>query len=111
MASDGKEVPILVDPKGYAGRNISDLLQQSVSPFTRVKIAELLNDISDCGLRTVLVVDALNECPEKFRAKLFEKIQAFTHYVFARRPEASLERRLADCFTDFRLSDLSPASI
>jgi hypothetical protein len=84
LASDGKEVPILVDPKGYAGGKFSDLLQQSISPFTRVKIAELRKDISDCGLHPVLVVDALNECPESFRTKLFEKIQAFVVHYEAR---------------------------
>ena len=84
LASDGREVPILVDPKGYAGGKFSDLLQQSISPFTPVKTAELLKDISDCGLHPVLVVDALNECPEKSRTKLFEKIQAFVVHYEAR---------------------------
>lgn len=77
LASDGKEVPILADPKGYAGDNFSGLLQQCASPFTRMKVDELLGDISACGLQPVLVVDGVNECPEMFRAKLFEKIQAF----------------------------------
>jgi hypothetical protein len=77
LAEDEKEVPILADPKGYAGGDFSRLLQQSASPFSRRNVAELLRDISACGLRPVLVVDGLNECPEMFRAKLFEKIQAF----------------------------------
>jgi len=77
LASDGNEVPILADPKGYMGGAFSRLLQQSASPSTRMKVDELLGDISACGLQPVLVVDALNECPEMFRAKLFEKIQAF----------------------------------
>jgi Nuclease-related domain len=84
LASDGKEVPILADPKGYMGGDFSRLLQQSASPFTRMKVDELLGDISACGLQPVLVVDALNECPEMFRAKLLEKIQAFVVHFAAR---------------------------
>jgi hypothetical protein len=77
LAKDGKEVPILVDPKGYAGGEFSRLLQQSISPYTEVNFKELIGDISACGLRPVLVVDAVNESPEVFRPKLIEKLQAF----------------------------------
>ena len=77
LAGTAKEVPILVDPKGYAGGEFSRLLQQSISPCSEVRIEELIGDISACGLSPVLVVDALNECSEAFRSKLIEKLQAF----------------------------------
>ena len=61
LASEGKEVPILADPKGYEGGEFTRLLQQSASPFTEIKIGELIGDISACGLRPILVVDALRK--------------------------------------------------
>jgi hypothetical protein len=77
LAYHGKEVPIPVDPKGYAGGEFLRLLQQSISPYTEVRAEELIGDISASGLHPVLVVDALNECSEASRSKLIEKLQAF----------------------------------
>jgi hypothetical protein len=84
LASGGNEVPIPVDPKGYDDGELSRLLQQSSSPFAEGKAGKLVGDIVACGLRTVLVVDALNECPEAFRSKLIEKLQAFALQYDAR---------------------------
>ncbi|HMH14336.1 MAG TPA: nuclease-related domain-containing protein [Edaphobacter sp.] len=77
LAAGGNEVPIPVDPKGYGGGEISYLLQQSTSPFSALNVGKLVGDIVACGLRPVLVIDALNECPEAFRSRLLEKLQAF----------------------------------
>ena len=77
LATSGDEVPIPVDLKGYDGGELSRLLQQSTSPFAEINAGKLIGDISACGLRTVIVIDALNECPEAFRPKLLEKLQAF----------------------------------
>jgi hypothetical protein len=77
LARSGNEVPIAVDLKGYDGGEFSRLLQQSVSPFAEVSAGNLIGDINACGLRTIIVIDALNECPEAFRPKLLEKLQAF----------------------------------
>jgi hypothetical protein len=84
LASGGNEVPIPVDPKGYDDGELSRLLQQSSSPFAEGKAGKLVGDIVACGLRTVLVVDALNECPEAFRSKRIEKLQAFALQYDAR---------------------------
>jgi hypothetical protein len=77
LASRGTEVPIPVDLKGYDGGGFSHLLQQSTSPFVELNAGTLIGDITACGLRTVIVIDALNECPEALRPKLLEKLQAF----------------------------------
>jgi hypothetical protein len=77
LADGGNEVPIAVDLKGYDGGGFSRLLQQSTSPFAEVRVGKLISDINACGLRTVIVIDALNECPGAFRPKLLEKLQAF----------------------------------
>lgn len=77
LATAGNEVPIPVDLKGYDGGKFSRLLQQSTSPFAEVSAGEIIGSIATCGLRSVLVIDALNECPEAFRPKLLEKLQAF----------------------------------
>jgi hypothetical protein len=77
LASSGNEVPIPIDPKGYDGGEFSRLLQQSTSPFTAKEVGALIGDIAACGLRPVLIIDALNECPDTSRSKLIEKLQAF----------------------------------
>jgi hypothetical protein len=77
LAAGGNEVPIPVDPKGYGGGEISHLLQQSTSPFSALNVGKLVGAITACGLRPLLVIDALNECPEAFRSRLLEKLQAF----------------------------------
>lgn len=77
LTERGSEVPILVDPKGYDGGKFSRLLQQATSPFAEIAVGNLIEDIAACGLRPVLVIDAMNECPEAFRPTLLAKLQAF----------------------------------
>jgi Nuclease-related domain len=77
LASSGNEVPIPIDPKGYDGGELSQLLQRSTSPFAAKKVEALIGDMATCGLQPVLIIDALNECPETSRTKLIEKLQAF----------------------------------
>jgi hypothetical protein len=61
LAGSGNEVPIPVDPMGYGGGELSHLLQQVTSPFAEVSVGKLIEDITACGLRPVLVIDPLNE--------------------------------------------------
>ena len=53
------------------------LLQQATSPFAEISVGKLIEDFIACGLRPLLVIDALNECSEAFRPTLLEKLQAF----------------------------------
>jgi hypothetical protein len=84
LASEWNEVPILVDPRGYGGGDLSRLLQQSTSPFSATDVGKLIGSVVVCGQRPVLIIDALNECPDASCPKLLEKLQAFVRLRDAR---------------------------
>jgi hypothetical protein len=77
LSHDFEEVPIVVYPKSYSGGPVWPLIQRCAAPFLKGKLSELLDAISLVGYQSVLIIDALNECPAQHLAEFVRGIQAF----------------------------------
>jgi Nuclease-related domain len=80
----GAEVPVFIDSKRYGGGDFWPLLRQSIAPFFTGEPRHLLHAIRHAGLRPVLLVDALNECPTAIQVDLLKGVQAFAIHYDAR---------------------------
>ena len=83
-ARKGDEVPVLVEPKTYRGRDFWSLVRHGTAPMLGSDPRELLDAVRVCGLRPLLLVDALNECPAEHRGVLLRGMQAFALHFDAR---------------------------
>lgn len=77
LAAHGDEVPLLVEAKRYRGGDFWTVLRHGTAPMFRGDPKELLEALRLCGLRPVLMVDAVNECTDTLRADFLRGIQAF----------------------------------
>jgi hypothetical protein len=84
LAGSGDEIPIFIEAKNYRGGNFAALLKQATAPFFRGEPVELLQAVRLCGLRPVLLADALNECTQTHLAELMRGIQTFAFQFEAR---------------------------
>lgn len=84
LADSDDEVPVLVEAKKYRGGDFSALLKQAIAPLFRGDPRDLLQAIRRCGLRPVLMIDALNECSDAHLSDLLRGAQAFTLHFDAR---------------------------
>ncbi len=84
LAASGDELPLLLEAKRYRGGDFWTLLRSGTAPLLRGDPIELLQAIQCCGLRPVLMLDALNECPERHLPDLLLGMQAFALQYDAR---------------------------
>jgi hypothetical protein len=84
LANGGGEVPLLVEGKRYRGGDFWNLVRQGTAPLFRGDPRDLLDAIRLAGLKPVLMVDALNECPRTHLADLVRGVQAFALQFEAR---------------------------
>jgi hypothetical protein len=84
LAKEGTEVPVLADAKGYRGGPFAPLLRRAAAPLLRGGVSELFDSVRLCGLRSVLLLDAINECPTRYLDELFLGVQAFVRQCDAR---------------------------
>lgn len=77
LADSNEEAPLLVEAKRYHGGDFAVLLKQATAPFHRGNPAQLLQSMRLCGVRPVLMIDALNECSEAHLPDLIRGAQAF----------------------------------
>jgi Nuclease-related domain len=77
MAASETEVPFLIDAKRYRGGEFCDLLRQSTAPHFAGDLKSLMRAFADTGIRPVLMIDALNECPESAQSDLLSGALAF----------------------------------
>lgn len=71
------ELPIFVEARAHHAGDFKIALRKSVAPLCTGDANELLNAMLLCGLTPVLVVDALNECDERYQHDFVKGIQAF----------------------------------
>ena len=83
-ARKGDEVPVLVEPKTYRGGDFWSLVRRGTAPMLGSDPRELLDAVRVCGFRSLLLVDALNECPAEHRGELLRGMQAFALHFDAR---------------------------
>jgi hypothetical protein len=77
ISAKGEELPLLLEAKGYRGGDFWSLLGHGTAPLFAGDPKELLDAMKCCGLRPVLMVDALNECGAGYLSGLLSGIQAF----------------------------------
>lgn len=83
-ASREEEVPLLIEPRTYRGGDFWSLVRRGVAPMFAGEPRELLDAVRTSGLRTILLVDALNECPDNHLADLLRGVQTFALHYDAR---------------------------
>jgi len=64
-------------PAKYFSKKFSDLLERSIAHLYPGKATELLNDFDVVGKCAYLIVDGINECPNRKLPALLETLQAF----------------------------------
>ena len=77
IASSDTELPLLVEAAKYRGGDFWSVLRQGTAPFFREDPRELLDAIRLCGVKPVLLVDAVNECADVHVSDLLKGVQAF----------------------------------
>jgi hypothetical protein len=77
LAAKGEELPLLIEAKRYRGTDFWTLLRHGTAPLFPGDPRELLDSMKICGLKPILMVDALNECSGTHRADLVKGVQAF----------------------------------
>jgi hypothetical protein len=82
--SEDYEVPLLLEARKYRGPDFWTLLKSATAPFFPGDPKQLLDDIRLCGLRPLLMVDALNECASTQLPELLRGIQSFCLQFSAR---------------------------
>lgn len=107
MSSKGDEIPLFVEAKRYRGGDFWRLLRQSTAPFFREDPKELLEAVRLCGLRPVVILDALNECSAVHLPDLLRGAQAFALYSGARVVLAS--QSLIEAPADLKTTTVSMA--
>ena len=83
-ARKGDEVPVLVEQKAYRGGDFWSLVRRGTAPMFTGDPRELLDAVRACGLRPLLLVGALNECPTEHRGELLRDVQTFALHFDAR---------------------------
>ncbi|MDP1572027.1 MAG: nuclease-related domain-containing protein [Vicinamibacterales bacterium] len=83
-ARQGAEVPVLVEPRTYRGGDFWSLVRRGIAPMHSADARAFLDAVRLCGLRPVLLVDALNECPAEHVGELLRGVQAFALHFDAR---------------------------
>ncbi len=102
------EVPLLVDASTYRGRDSRGLLRHETAQMFPGGPQALLDALDVCGRRTLLLVDAFNECPPEHRAELLRDLQALTldldaRVVFASQTDIDLPEDLPSMATRIEL--------
>jgi energy-coupling factor transporter ATP-binding protein EcfA2 len=67
-------IPIIIQARHFAGR-IDAMLDEAISSATRLRFAELASTSATANVIPVVIIDALNECPPKFRPSLIPTLQ------------------------------------
>src|SRR6266540_3879823 len=84
ISASEEEVPLLVEAKKDRGGEFWRVLRQGTGPLFRGDPKELLEAIRLCGLRPVLMIDALNDCSESDLPDLIRSAQTFALQFDAR---------------------------
>ncbi len=84
MSAKDEELPVLIEAKRYRGGDFWTVLKHGTAPLFRGDPKELLEAIRACGLRPVLIIDALNECSASHLPELIRGAQAFALQYEAR---------------------------
>ncbi len=84
ISTKGEEVPLLVEAKKYRGGDFWSVLRLGTAPLFQGDPRKLLEAIRLCGLRPVLMIDALNECNGNHVSDLIRGAQAFVLQFNAR---------------------------
>jgi hypothetical protein len=84
ISARGEELPVLIEARKYRGGDFATLLRQATAPVFRGDPKQLLEDMALCGVRPVLMVDALNECNTAYLPDLIRGIQTFSLQFEAR---------------------------
>jgi hypothetical protein len=82
-AKKGDEVPIFVESKIYRG-DFWSLVRRGTAPMFAGDTKALMDAVRICGLRPLLLVDALNECPTEHLGELLRGVQTFALHFDAR---------------------------
>ena len=69
-------LPIFVRALHFNG-NFNDLLNRGIAPLHSGSAINLLRCANAVGKKPFLIIDGINECPEKLRGELLETLQAF----------------------------------
>ncbi len=83
-ARHGIEIPIFVEPRMYRGGDFWSLVRRGVAPMHSGDARTFLDAVRLCGLRPLLLVDALNECPVEHVSELLRGVQTFALHFDAR---------------------------
>lgn len=83
-ARHGTEVPLFVEPRMYRGGDFWSLVRRGVAPMHSGDARTFLDAVRLCGLRPLLLVDALNECPVEHVSELLRGVQTFALHFDAR---------------------------
>jgi hypothetical protein len=83
VSSHEEEVPLIFEARKYRGGDFWTPFRQATAALFRGDPKQLLDDIALCGLRPVLMVDALNECKTHL-SDLLRGIQTFSVQFVAR---------------------------
>ena len=83
-ARKGDELPVIVEPKTYRGGDFWSLVRRGIAPMFSGDSREFFNAVQLCGLRPLLLVDALNECPAEHLGELLRGVQTFALHFDAR---------------------------
>ena len=70
ISAKGEELPVLIEAKRYRGGDFWTVLKHGTAPLFRGEPKDLLEAIRVCGLRPVLMIDALNECSASHLSEL-----------------------------------------
>lgn len=102
------EVPVLLDASKCRGRESQTVLRHGTAPLFPGGPQALLDAIDACGRRTLLLVDAFNECPPEHRGELLRSLQPLTSHfaarvVFASQAEIDLPEDLTSVATRIEL--------
>ncbi|AXC15994.1 hypothetical protein ACPOL_6784 (plasmid) [Acidisarcina polymorpha] len=84
LINGNREIPIFIDAKGYPGNDFWSHLRRCAAPLLRDDLNVLLKAIAVCGLRPVLLLDAVNECPSGHLDSLLSGAQEFVLQCNAR---------------------------
>lgn len=76
-SAKGEVLPLLLEAKKYRRDDFWGLLRHGTGPLFQGDPKELLRSMTLCGLRPVLMLDALNECAADLIQDLLRDIQAF----------------------------------
>jgi hypothetical protein len=83
-ARQGAEVPVFVEPRMYRGGDFWSLVRRGVAPMHSGDARVFFDAVRLCGLRPILLVDALNECPAEHVGELLRGVQTFALHFDAR---------------------------